>query len=171
MKKHNSFRDFIACTEFLISQRICHPNFIAAKGSSAGATLVAQACMNMAPHLYRACILEVPFLDVLTNLLDENLPLAKTDHLEFGNPITDKKAYQYIHTFSPYENLSKQEYPATFINMSLQDPRVPAWSNLKFVEKLRHLALPPESFPDFGDKNIVVRINKEGGHFGTTNND
>jgi len=68
--------------------------------------LVAQACMNMRPDLYRAVVLNVPFLDVLTSLLDENLPLSVTDHLEFGNPALDEKIYKLIHSYSPYENLS-----------------------------------------------------------------
>jgi len=88
-KKHNSFQDLIACAEYLVANRITHPNLIAAKGSSAGATLVAHTALNLRPDLFKACILEVPFLDVLTCLLDETLPLTVTDHLEFGNPITD----------------------------------------------------------------------------------
>lgn len=86
MKKHNSFKDFNSCAEYLIANRITHPNLLAAKGTSAGGLLVAQACLNQRPELYRACILDVPFLDVLNSLLDEDLPLALTDHLEFGNP-------------------------------------------------------------------------------------
>jgi len=87
LNKHNSFRDFISCTEYLIANGISHPNLIAAKGTSAGGTLVAQACLNMRPELYKAVVMEVPFCDVLTCLLDESLPLTLTDHLEFGNPI------------------------------------------------------------------------------------
>lgn len=92
--KHNSFSDLISCTEYLIANRITHPNLVAAKGSSAGGTLVAQACLNMRPELFKACILEVPFVDVLTSLLDETLPLTLTDHLEFGNPIEDSRIYE-----------------------------------------------------------------------------
>ena len=88
--KPNSFKDFVSCAEYLVANRITHPNLLSAKGSSAGGTLVAQACLNMRPDLFRAVILEVPFLDVLTCLLDEELPLTLTDHLEFGNPIADK---------------------------------------------------------------------------------
>lgn len=92
-KKPNSFKDFIACAEYLIAQRITHPNLLAARGASAGGTLVAQSCLNIYPELFRACVLNVPFLDVLSSLLDDTLPLAVTDHLEFGNPITDEAAY------------------------------------------------------------------------------
>lgn len=144
---------------------------MAAKGSSAGGTLVAQACYNMNPELFRACVLNVPFLDVLSTLLDDTLPLTATDHLELGNPLTDEKAYSLISSYSPYENLAKREYPATLMNVSLTDPRVPHWGTLKFVEKLRDVASNPERFPDFGNKNIVVRFNKDSGHFGTTDNE
>lgn len=125
----------------------------------------------MHPELFRACLLNVPFLDVLSCLVDETLPLTATDHLEFGNPITDEKVYQLINSFSPYENLSKREYPSILMNVSLTDPRVPHWTNLKFIEKLRDMADAPQRFPDFGCKNIVVRLNKEGGHFGALDND
>ena len=125
----------------------------------------------MTPELFRACILNVPFLDVLSTLLDDSLPLTATDHLELGNPITDEKIYKLISSYSPYENLAKREYPATLMNISLSDPRVPHWGTLKFIEKMRDLAETPERFPDFGMKNIVVRVNKDAGHFGTTDNE
>jgi len=92
--KHNSFSDLISCSEYLIANRITHPNLLAARGSSAGATLIAQTCMNMRPEMFKACILEVPFLDIITCLLDEKLPLTLTDHLEFGNPIIDSKIFE-----------------------------------------------------------------------------
>lgn len=82
--KPNSFFDFIACAEHLISERITHPNLLAAKGESAGGTLVAH-CINMKPELFRAAILKVPFVDLMT-LTDDSLPLSVTDHLEFGDP-------------------------------------------------------------------------------------
>ncbi len=95
----------ISCSEYLIANRVTHPNLLAARGTSAGGTLVAHTCLNLRPELFRAAILEVPFLDVLSCLLDENLPLTLTDHLEFGNPITDSKIYKIIQSYSPYENL------------------------------------------------------------------
>jgi oligopeptidase B len=125
----------------------------------------------MAPELFRACVLNVPFLDVLTTLIDDTLPLTATDHLEFGNPNEDEKIYKLIHSYSPYENLSHREYPSTLLNISLEDTRVPHWGSLKFVEKMRDLAKSPNLFPDFGMKNIVVRFNKDGGHFGAVDND
>ena len=125
----------------------------------------------MVPELFRACVLNVPFLDVLSALTDETLPLTATDHLELGNPITDEKIYKLINSYSPYENLSKKEYPSVLMNVSLSDPRVPHWGTLKFIEKLRDLAMDPQRFPDFGNKNIVARLNNDAGHFGTTDNE
>ena len=158
LNKANSMLDFISCAEFLIAKRITHPNLLAAKGVSAGGTLVAQACMNMRPDLFRACVLNVPFLDVLTTLLDPSLPLTETDHLELGNPIEDREIYTAINSYCPYQNLSNREYPACLIQSSLTDTRVPIWGNLKFIEKLRDLAVEPTQFPDFGAKNILCKL-------------
>jgi oligopeptidase B len=94
-----------------------------------------------------------------------------TDYLEFGNPIIDEMAYKLISSFSPYENLANKEYPSTYINLSLNDPRVPSWGGLKFIERMRDMALNPTRFPDFGDKNIVVKLNRDEGHFGSHDND
>jgi oligopeptidase B len=94
----------------------------------------------MRPELFRACILDVPFLDVLSCLLDPDLPLAKTDYLEFGNPLADAKIYELISSYSPYDNLARGQYPSLFLNLALNDPRVPGWSTLKFVEKMRDLS-------------------------------
>jgi len=104
----------------------------------------------MRPDLYRAVILNVPFLDVLGSLLDETLPLTLTDHCEFGNPIEDEEVYKLIASYSPYENLSIQEYPAVLMRVQMQDPRVPFFSTLKFVNKLRDLAKVPVKQPNFG---------------------
>jgi oligopeptidase B len=154
----------------MIANRITHPSLLAAKGSSAGGMLVAQ-CMNMRPDLYRAVILNMPFLDVLGCLLDESLPLSVTDWCEFGNPTEDEEAYKLISSYSPYENLSAQEYPAVLMKVQMQDPRVPSFSTLKYIEKFRERAIKPSKYPDFGQNNFVVRIKKEGGHFGSINND
>ena len=154
----NAIKDFIACAEFLMAKRITHPNLLAAKGQSAGGSLVAHACMNMRPDLFRACILNVPFLDILTSLLDDSLALSHTDYLELGNPIEDESIYQLINSYCPYQNLQNIEYPACLIQSSVADTRVPIWGNLKYIEKLRDLAVSPQRFPDFGSKNIVCRF-------------
>lgn len=132
--------------------------------------MTAHACLNLRPELFRAVVLNVPFLDVLSTLLDEELPLTATDRLEFGNPETSLKMYNSIKSLSPYDNLSSQEYPSVLVNMNMQDQRVPHWGILKFIEKLRHLSKEPTRFPEFASKNIVCRINEEGGHFGSNDN-
>ena len=76
-------------------------------------------------------------------LIDDKLPLVATDHLEFGSPLEDENIYKLISSYSPYDNLKHQEYPSTFLNMQLNDPRVPAWSTLKFIDKMRDLAKQP----------------------------
>ena len=171
LNKPNSFHDFVSCAEYLIANRITHPNLLAAKGVSAGGMLVAQACLNMRPELFRACILEVPFLDVLSCLLDPDEALSATDYLEFGDPLSDPQIYELISSYSPYENLQRAEYPSLFMNMQLNDPRVPGWSTLKFIEKLRDLGVQPTNVPHFGNNNTIVRVNHEGGHFGSHEND
>ena len=104
--KPNSMYDFISCAEYLIAQKFTHPNLLAARGVSAGGTLVAHSCLNMRPELFRACVLNVPFLDVLDSLLDDSLPLSATDYLEFGNPLTSPAFYSLINSYCPYQNLS-----------------------------------------------------------------
>lgn len=121
--------DFISCTEYLIAEKYTHPNLIAAKGESAGGMLIAHV-MNMRPELYRAAILKVPFLDVVNTLQDESLPLTVTDYLEFGDP-KDKAYYRLLSSYSPYDNIKNIEYPAMYLDISLDDPRVPSWGSLK----------------------------------------
>mmetsp|Transcript_1867 Transcript_1867/g.1664 ORF Transcript_1867/g.1664 Transcript_1867/m.1664 type:complete len:472 (+) Transcript_1867:801-2216(+) len=167
--KMNSIYDFISCTEYLVANRYTHPNLLAAKGESAGGMLVAQV-LNLKPEYYRAAILKVPFLDVINTLADTSLPLTLTDYLEFGNPFESEELYRLISSYSPYENLKRIEYPSLYIDISLDDPRVPSWGTLKYLEKLRDLSLSPLRLPDFGNKNIVASISSEQGHFGSTSN-
>ena len=98
--------DFISCAEWLVAKKITHPNLLAAKGQSAGGSLVGHSVLNLRPELFRACILNAPFLDILGSLLDSDLPLSKTDYLELGNPIEDEEAYNLIRSYCPYQNLS-----------------------------------------------------------------
>lgn len=136
MKKANSFKDFIAVAQYLVADGITHPHYLAAKGSSAGGTLIA-ALANTHPHLFRAMILSHPFLDVLTTLQDTSLPLTLTDHKEFGNPLASMEEYDLISSYCPYENITPKEYPSMFLTVSLQDPRVPLFGSLKYIEKIR----------------------------------
>ena len=128
--KMNSIYDFLSCTEYLIANKYTHPNLLAAKGESAGGMLVAQV-LNLRPEYYRAAVLKVPFLDVINTLADTSLPLTLTDYLEFGNPFKSEELYRLISSYSPYENLKKIEYPGIYIDISMDDPRVPSWGSLK----------------------------------------
>ena len=98
----NAIKDFISCAEYLIAKRITHPNLLASKGQSAGGSLVCHSTLNLRPDLFRACILNAPFLDILNSLMDDTLPLSKTDYLELGNPITRESIYHLINSYCPY---------------------------------------------------------------------
>ncbi len=110
LNKSNSINDYLSCVYHLIQKGYSHPNYIAGYGQSAGGIVVGQAA-NLKPELFRAVCLSHPFVDVLTTLLDKDLPLTIPDYEEFGNPITTKKDYFNIYSNSPYENISNQEYP------------------------------------------------------------
>lgn len=110
LNKSNSINDYLACAYHLIQLGYSHPNYIAGYGQSAGGIIVGQAA-NIAPELFRAVCLSHPFVDVLSTLLDASLPLTIPDYEEFGNPLKNKQDYFNILSFSPYENISNQEYP------------------------------------------------------------
>ena len=130
LNKHNSFIDFISWAEYLVENNYTQQRLLAAKGESAGGMLVAQV-LNMRPKLFKASILKVPFLDVINTLEDSSLSLTITDYLEFGDPFKSEEFYNYISSYSPYENLKNIEYPRIYIDISLDDPRVPSWGSLK----------------------------------------
>lgn len=165
--RNNSIEDFASVSRQLIKEGYTHPNYIASYGTSAGASVIAQ-CANLYPDIYRACILNHPFLDVLSCLIDENYRFYSTDIEEYGDVIHNKEAYYNVIGWSPYENLGIKEYPAMLITMSLEDSRVPAYSTLKYIEKLRSKAIAPKNAPEHisGLKNIMVQF-ESGGHFGS----
>jgi oligopeptidase B len=105
--------DYIACAYHLIAECYTHPHYLAGYGQSAGGGVVAQA-INMKPDLFRAVLLSHPFVDILSTLLDDTLPLTVPDYLEYGNPYSNKNNYCTIQSYSPYENISHQEYPGNF---------------------------------------------------------
>ena len=119
----------------------------------------------MRPHLFKAVLMDVPFLDVLTALLDENLPLTSSDFDEFGNPIKDETFFDLITSYSPYENLNNQEYPFVFINAGIDDHRAPIWGILKYINRFRERAKKPEKVEEISEKNVLVNF-IEGGHHG-----
>jgi oligopeptidase B len=158
MLKRNTFTDFIACAEHLIAEKYTSADRIAIEGGSAGGLLMG-AVVNMRPDLFRVVVAQVPFVDVLNTMLDASLPLTTSEYIEWGNP-NEKAAYDYMKTYSPYDNVRAQNYPAMLIRTSLNDSQVPYWEGAKFAAKLRALKT---------DKNILLlKTNMGAGHGGAS---
>jgi len=158
-KKTNTFKDFITAGEYLSKENYTSRGQIVAHGGSAGGMLMG-AVANMAPDLFSGIIAEVPFVDVLATMLDDTLPLTPPEWPEWGNPITDKKAYETIAAYSPYDQVSKQNYPAILAIGGLADPRVTYWEPAKWIAKLR--AYNQSSNP------LFLKTNMEAGHGGAS---
>jgi oligopeptidase B len=135
MNKRNTFTDFIACAETLIARHYTNPSHLAIEGGSAGGLLVG-AVLNMRPDLFKAALLEMPFVDAINTMLDESLPLTVGEFEEWGNPKV-KADYDYIKSYSPYDNIQPQPYPAMLVTSSLNDSQVMYWEPAKYVAKLR----------------------------------
>jgi len=141
--KANTFSDFIACGRHLLDAGIARPGFLAGRGASAGGLLIG-AVANEAPDLFRGLVAEVPFVDCVTTMLDDELPLTVGEWEEWGNPLADESAYFRMLTYSPYDNVTGQRtdgspltYPDLFVTAGLNDPRVAYWEPAKWVAKLR----------------------------------
>jgi len=137
MKKKNTFFDFIDCAEFLIQQKWTSKDRLVIEGGSAGGLLMG-AVVNMRPDLFKAVHAAVPFVDVMNTMMDATLPLTVSEYLEWGNP-NEKTAYDYMKTYSPYDNLEKRAYPAILITTSFNDSQVMYWEPAKYVARLRTL--------------------------------
>jgi oligopeptidase B len=135
LKKKNTFTDFIDCSEFLIEQQYTSNQHLYAEGGSAGGLLMG-AVVNMAPYLYNGVIAQVPFVDVVTTMLDDSIPLTTGEYDEWGNPNV-KKYYDYMLSYSPYDNVTAQDYPHLYISTGLHDSQVQYWEPAKWVAKLR----------------------------------
>lgn len=135
LKKRNTFTDFIACAEHLINLKYTQPEKLFAWGGSAGGLLVG-AVANMRPELFRGIIAEVPFVDVVTTMLDETIPLTTGEYDEWGNP-NEKEYYFYMKSYSPYDNIKAQDYPAMLITTGLHDSQVQYWEPAKWTALLR----------------------------------
>ena len=158
MKKKNTFTDFIAAAEHLIAQKYTGPGRLAIQGGSAGGLLMG-AVTNLRPDLFKAVVLQVPFVDVMNSMLDASLPLTVGEYLEWGNP-NEAAAYQYMRSYSPYENLSKKSYPAMLVETSLNDSQVMYWEPAKYVARLRTLKT---------DHNpLLLKTNMDAGHGGAS---
>ncbi|MCT1606768.1 S9 family peptidase [Nesterenkonia massiliensis] len=159
LKKINTFTDFIAATDYLVDTGWADPVRVAALGGSAGGLLMG-AVANMAPEKYVAILAQVPFVDNLTSILDPDLPLSALEWEEWGNPITDPEVYQYMKSYSPYENVRDTEYPAIAAVTSLHDTRVLYVEPAKWVQKLRE--------HQQAQAPIVLKIEMDGGHGGAS---
>ena len=137
LKKKNTFTDFIDCSKYVIEQKYTSPEHLYAEGGSAGGLLMG-AIVNMAPELYHGIIAQVPFVDVITTMLDESIPLTTGEYDEWGNPNV-KKYYNYMRSYSPYDNVKKQTYPNMYVSTGLHDSQVQYWEPAKWVAKLRNL--------------------------------
>ena len=156
LNKKNTFTDFIDVTDFLVKEGYAAPDRVAAYGGSAGGLLVG-AVANMAPDKYRVILSQVPFVDVVTTMLDASIPLTTNEYDEWGNP-EQKQYYDYMLSYSPYDNLAKRDYPAMFIGTGLWDSQVQYWEPAKYVARLRDV--------DTGGETIVFRTNMDAGHGG-----
>ena len=135
LKKKNTFTDFIACSKYLIDQGYTSAEHLYAYGGSAGGLLMG-VIVNEAPQLYNGVIAAVPFVDVVTTMLDESIPLTTSEYDEWGNP-NKEEFYQYIKSYSPYDNVKKQAYPNLLVTTGLHDSQVQYWEPAKWVARLR----------------------------------
>ena len=158
MKKMNTFTDFIACAEALVKQKYTSKDRLVIQGGSAGGLLVG-AVSNMRPDLFKAVVSQVPFVDVLNTMLDASLPLTTSEYIEWGNP-NEKPAFDYMKTYSPYDNVTKQNYPAMLVKVSVNDSQVPYWEGAKLVAKLR--AMKTDNNP------LLLKVNFGAGHGGAS---
>jgi oligopeptidase B len=137
MKKKNTFNDFVDCADYLIAQKWTSKDRLLIEGGSAGGLLMG-AVTNMRPDLFKAVHSAVPFVDVINTMMDASLPLTGVEYLEWGNP-NEKAAYDYMKSYSPYDNLEKKPYPAILVTTSFNDSQVMYWEPAKYVAKLRTL--------------------------------
>jgi oligopeptidase B len=158
LKKKNTFTDFTACGQFLVEQKYTSPAKLFIAGGSAGGLLIG-AAVNMRPDLFRAAVAAVPFVDVVTTMLDEDIPLTTSEYDEWGNP-NKKEYYDYMLSYSPYDNVEVKAYPALLVTTSFQDSQVQYWEPAKWVARLR--AKKTNSNP------LLFRIKMEAGHGGVS---
>ncbi|WP_298540736.1 S9 family peptidase [uncultured Aquimarina sp.] len=157
-KKKNTFTDFIDCSKFLIEEGYTSSDHLYGMGGSAGGLLMG-AIVNMAPKLYNGIVAAVPFVDVVTTMLDDSIPLTTGEYDEWGNP-NEKAYYDYMKSYSPYDNVVAQEYPNMLVTTGLHDSQVQYWEPAKWVAKLRELKT---------DKNLLLlHTNMEAGHGGAS---
>ena len=158
LHKTNTFTDFIACAQHLIHEHYTDASRLVIEGGSAGGLLMG-AVTNLRPDLFRAVVAQVPFVDVISTMLDASLPLTTGEYEEWGNP-NEKKYYDYMAGYSPYDNLAPGSYPAMLVETSLNDSQVMYWEPAKYVAKLR--TLKTDANP------LLLRTNMDAGHGGAS---
>jgi oligopeptidase B len=154
--KTNTFDDFIACALELVNQGYTNPRKLAIRGRSAGGLLIG-AVLNARPDLFGCAVAQVPFVDVLTTMLDESIPLTVNEYEEWGDP-NDPEFYEYMKSYSPYDNVHRAPYPALLVTAGLNDPRVPYWEPAKWVAKLRQTTISA--------RPILLKTDLGSGHSG-----
>ena len=154
--KCNTFTDFIACAEHLIAEQYTSSQKLAIFGRSAGGLLMGTVT-NMRPDLFKVVVAQVPFVDVINTMLDPSIPLTTAEYKEWGNP-NNKAEYDYIKTYSPYDNVQAKAYPHILVTAGWNDPRVQYWEPAKWTAKLRALKT---------DNNVLLlKIDMSAGHGG-----
>ncbi len=156
--KKNTFTDFIACSKHLIAENYTSPEHLYALGGSAGGLLIG-AVINEAPELYNGVIAAVPFVDVVTTMLDDTIPLTTGEYDEWGNP-NDKTFYDYMKSYSPYDNVKAQNYPTILITTGLHDSQVQYWEPAKWVAKMRDYKTDTNK--------LLLKTNMKAGHGGAS---
>jgi oligopeptidase B len=158
MKKKNTFNDFVDAAEYLIREQWTSPDRLAIMGGSAGGLLVG-AVVNMRPDLFRAVHAAVPFVDVMNTMFDASLPLTVEEYVVWGNP-HERPAYDYMKSYSPYDNLRKRAYPAMLVTAGLNDSQVMYWEPAKYVARLRTLKTDT--------RQLLLKTNMGAGHSGSS---
>ena len=158
LEKKNTFTDFIACGEHLVANGYADPKKLYAWGGSAGGLLMG-AVINMRPDLFRGVVAEVPFVDVITTMLDDSIPLTTGEYDEWGNP-NEKQYYDYILSYSPYDNIEPKAYPHLLVTTGLHDSQVQYWEPAKWVARLRAMKTD--------DHRLLLRTNMGAGHGGAS---
>jgi oligopeptidase B len=158
LKKKNTFTDFITCAEFLIDEKFTSPEKLFAMGRSAGGLLTG-AISNMRPDLFKGIVAEVPFVDVVSTMLDSSIPLTTGEYDEWGDP-NQQEFYDYMLSYSPYDNVEKKAYPAMLITGGLHDSQVQYWEPAKWAARLRELKTD--------DNRLLLKTNMDAGHGGAS---
>lgn len=158
LNKRNTFTDFIAAAEHLVRERYTSSERMAARGGSAGGLLMG-AVVNMRPELFRVVVADVPFVDVVTTMLDASIPLTTGEWLEWGDP-RNAEYYTYMKSYSPYDNVERKAYPAMLVTTGLNDPRVAFWEPAKWVARLRAMKTD--------DNTLILKTNMGAGHGGAS---